>query len=160
MSRPLAPQGGNDKIYTPDFLAKQIVDHFNPQGRILEPCSGKGAFLRALPHCDYCEIDEGKDFFLTEKGRWNWIVTNPPWGDFRNFLIHSMKLADNVVFLSLVNAFFMKARVLDMKQANFGIVEIHMLPTPPKPWPQTGFQLGATHIRRGHDGPTIISNTY
>lgn len=155
-SRPLAPRGGNDRVWTPDTLAAQIVAHFSPSGRILEPCKGAGAFVRAMPGCDWCEIDEGRNFLTTE-GRWDWIVTNPPWSQFRAFLGRSMAVADNVVILSLVNAFFMRARVDDMRRAGFGIVEILMLPTPAKPWPQTGFQLGATHIRRGYAGPTTLS---
>lgn len=155
-TRPLAPQGGNDKIWTPDYLAVQIVGHFRPDGRILEPCRGDGAFLRAMPTCDWCEIDEGRDF-LTCNGCWDWIITNPPWSQFRPFLNRAMSVADNVVFLSLVNAFFMRARVEDMRRHGFGIAEILMLPTPSKPWPQTGFQLGATRIMRGYSGPATIS---
>ena len=147
--RPLAPHGGNDKVWTPDALAVQIVSHFAPTGRILEPCRGAGAFVRAMPNCDWCEIDDGRDF-LKWTERVDWVVTNPPWSQFRAFLNHSMQVSDNVVFLSLVNAFFMRARLDDMRRAGFGIVEILMLPTPVKPWPQTGFQLGATHIRLGH----------
>ena len=155
-SRPLAPRGGNDRVWTPDALAAQIVAHFGPTGKILEPCRGAGAFVRAMPGCEWCEIDDGRDFFQWTKPV-DWVITNPPWSQFRSFLDHAMKVADNVVFLSLVNAFFMRARVEDMRRAGFGIVEILMLPTPPKPWPQTGFQLGATHIRHGHAGPTVFS---
>lgn len=155
-NRPLAPSGGNDKVWTPDALALQIVAHFKPAGRILEPCRGAGALTRAMPGCDWCEKDEGRDF-LTTLGEWDWVVTNPPWSQFRPFLSHAMSVSENVVFLSLVNAFFMKARVDDMRRAGFGIVEILLLPTPVKPWPQTGFQLGATHIQRGYAGMTQIT---
>lgn len=151
MPRPLAPKGGDDRIYTPDYLAAQIVRHFQPEGKILEPCKGQGAFTRAMPGCFCCELDEGLDFFACHTPA-DWIVTNPPWSQFRAFLSHSMDLADNVVFLSLVNAFFMRARQQDIRDARFGFVEILMLPTPSKPWPQTGFQLGATHLRRGYRG--------
>jgi len=154
--RPLVPKGGNDRVYTPDALASEIVAHFRPSGSVLEPCKGNGAFVRAIPNCQWCELDEGIDF-LSHNARHDWIVTNPPWSQFRAFLCHSMALADNIVFLSLVNAFFMRARVQDMRMAGFGIVEIRMIPTPPKPWPQTGFQLGATYIRRGYTGPTAFS---
>jgi hypothetical protein len=61
-NRPLVPCNGNDRIYTPPFLAKLIIEHFKPQGKILEPCRGKGAFSDLMPGCDWCEIDEGKDF--------------------------------------------------------------------------------------------------
>jgi hypothetical protein len=150
--RPLAPKGGNDRVYTPDNIAKIIVDHFRPSGRLLEPCKGKGAFLRALgSDCDWCEIDDGKDFFAYQ-GKVDWIVTNPPWSLIRPFLAHSMKVADNVVFLCLVNAFFMKARQRDIDNAGFGIVEMLEIPQPSNPWPQTGFSLAATWIRKGWTG--------
>lgn len=48
-NKQLIPKGGDDKIYTPDSLAKKIVTHYNPFGKkCLEPCKGGGAFLRAF----------------------------------------------------------------------------------------------------------------
>lgn len=155
-SRPLAPRGGCDLVWTPDSLAAQIVEHFQPSGKILEPCKGGGAFTRAMPGCEWCEISLGSDFLAVE-GKWDWIVTNPPWSQFRAFLRKSMEVADNVVFLSLLNAWFMRARVRDMRSAGFGLVEVLMVETPPKPWPQTGFQLAAVHAKRGHKGATIFN---
>lgn len=150
-SRPLAPTGGNDCVWTPPYLAKYIVEHFKPSGRILEPCRGIGSFTDQMPGCDWCEISEGRDFFAVED-HWDWIVTNPPWSKFRPFLRKAMQVSDNVVFLALLNAWFMKARVRDMREAGFGLVEALMIETPPKPWPQTGFQLAAVHAKRGYDG--------
>ena len=151
IKRPLAPSGGNDRVFTPTQTAKLIVDHFMPCGRILEPCKGEGAFSDLMPGCDWCEIEKGVDFFEAS-GKWDWIVTNPPWSKFRDFLKHGMKVADNIVFLSLVNAWFMKARQRDMLEAGFGMVEIFYVPVPPVPWPQAGFSLGACWIRRGWTG--------
>ena len=152
----LAPRGGNDVVYTPDSLAAEIVKHFNPNGRMCEPCKGGGAFTRVMPGCDWFEIAEGRDFFGAQ-GRWDWVVTNPPWSKFRGFLIKSMTVADNVVFLALLNAWFMRARMRDMEQHGFGLVEALLLDTPGKPWPQTGFQLAAVHARRGYSGPMTFS---
>lgn len=39
----------------------------------------------------------------------------------------------------------------------FGMKEILFVPTPPKPWPQTGFSLGAMYIQRGYFGPVTLS---
>lgn len=161
-SRPLAPRGGNDRVYTPRPLAKRIIDHFRPTGYICDPCKGEGAFYDQITthtHKVWREIDLGSDF-LTESLPWrfDWIITNPPWSQFRAFLQKSMEVADNVVFLALLNAWFMRARVADMRKAGFGIVEVLMVDTPPKPWPQTGFQLAAVHAKRGHRGPTIFSD--
>lgn len=157
--RPLAPKGGNDIVMTPEFLAIQILNHFPVKGRIFEPCKGSGSFYNNFPSKEkgYAEISEGIDFLTGDFGRYDWIVTNPPWSKFRPFLVKSMNMAENVVFLSLVNAFFMRARLRDIKEQNFGIKEILMLDTPPKPWPQTGFQLGATWIQKGHSGDVKIS---
>jgi hypothetical protein len=63
----LIPKGGNDKVYTPDWLAEAIVGHYKPCGSFLEPCSGGGAFVRAakkfgLKNITTWEIDEGYDF--------------------------------------------------------------------------------------------------
>ena len=156
-NRPLVPCNGNDRIYTPSFLAKLIIDHFKPTGKILEPCRGKGAFSELMVGCDWCEIDEGCDF-LKQEGHWDWIVTNPPWSKFRDFLKHSMEVADNVVFLSLVNAWFMRARQKDIADAGFGIIEILCIPIPSAPWPQTGFSLGACWIRKGWMGGIHFHN--
>lgn len=154
--RSLVPCNGNDVVYTPDALALSIIEHFNPHGLICEPCRGGGAFTQYMPGCDWYEIQEGRDF-LQADGQWDWIVTNPPWSKVRPFLAKSMSCAENVVFLCLVNAFFMRARQRDMKEAGFGIKEILFVPTPPKPWPQTGFSLGAIHLQRNYTGPININ---
>ncbi len=164
--QPLAPKGGNDRVYTPPDLARAIVRHFNPSGSACDPCFGKGAFRNALDATDCTEvvgfdIDHGTDFLEythPDPSRFNWIITNPPWSQLRAFLIKSMEVADNVVFLCLVNAFFMKARMRDMKEAGFAMKEILFVPTPPKPWPQTGFSLGAVHIQRGYKGDVKLSH--
>ena len=49
-----------------------------------------------------------------------------------------MQVADNIVFLSLVNAWFVKARQDDIREAGFSLVEICGCPYPELPWPQFG----------------------
>ncbi len=149
----------NDGVQTPRDLARRIVDRFQPTGRILEPCRGDGSFYLALTgwaaahpsvRVEWCEIREGRDFF--ERGELcDWIVTNPPWSQVRRFLQHGMRLAENVVFLMTVNHCWTRARVRDVREAGFGIQEICLLDYP-RSFPQTGFQLGAIHFRRGHRG--------
>ncbi len=164
--RALAPQGGNECVYTPPDLAAQIVKHFRPSGRALEPCAGNGAFVEALRRyskagqVSFCEIDGAAAYccglnFLECHTRVDWIVTNPPWGrKFRAFLNHSMELADNIVFLANMNVWDTKCRRREIAQAGFGIVEMLMVDTPPRPWPQQGFQLVATWLKRGWTGST------
>jgi hypothetical protein len=58
----------------------------------------------------------------------------------REFLKHSYEIANNVVFLTFTTRVLgMKARLEDMSDAKWGIKELLCVPTPPKPWPQSGF---------------------
>ena len=152
---PKTNQPEQDVVYTPDYLAKEIVDHYNPTGKLLEPCKGEGAFLQFMPGADWCEIQEGKDFFdYTDKV--DWIVTNPPWSMIRQFLIHSFKVADNIVFLCNFNALVTKARLHSIYDNGYGLKEMYCVDTPKTNWPQTGFQLAATHIQKGWTGAMQI----
>ena len=140
----------NDDIQTPRELARQLVAHFAPTGRILEPCAGDGHILDCLPPgTDWCELKRGHDF-LEHQSHYDWIITNPPWSQIRAFLIHAFAFADNVVFLMTVNHAWTKARLRDMHAAGFGLREIYLFPTPLS-FPQSGFQLGAVHYQRGHE---------
>ena len=153
----MAKGDGVQEIYTPDDLARMIVNHFRPSGRICEPCKGGGAFVRALPGCDWFEVQEGRDFMAAD-GKWDWIVTNPPWNDVRLFLRKSMQHADNIVFLCWASAWWTKARQREIREHGFGMVEMLSCPTPPPPWPQSGFLLSAVWLRRGWNGGTLISS--
>lgn len=149
----------DDVVFTPKELAKRIVDHFNPQGSILEPCKGNGSFLESFPEnslTQWCEIKEGRDFF-DFKGEVDWIITNPPWSQFRKFLQHSMEISKEIVFLVTINHIWTKARLRDLKNNNFGIKEI-CLTEMPKNFPQSGFQLGVIHLSKNYSGPILFSD--
>ncbi len=148
--RSLSAKNGNDCFQTPIYLCEQIIKHFNPQGKILEPCCGDGNFLKVLSNADWCEISKGIDF-LEVKGHWDWIITNPPYSKYRDFLNKSMSVADNVIFLQLINATFYKARLRDIKSKCFGIKEIWCVDTP-KEFPQFGFQMGCVYYKKNYHG--------
>ena len=157
--RKLFPCNGNDRIFTPDVLAFDIVSYIRPSGLILEPSCGDGAFVRACRHlglkCAWCEIDKGRDFFQCHPGRrYDYIIGNPPYSLFTPFLEHSLEVADNVVFLSPVASWFQRARERIIASAGFGILEIVHVPVPPPPWPPFGFSLGVAWLRRGWTGAT------
>ncbi|MEO0453355.1 MAG: hypothetical protein AAFY98_04375 [Verrucomicrobiota bacterium] len=137
-------------------MAKRIVDHFQPEGRILEPCSGMGHFLKYLPSAEWCEIKQGRDFFEWKQPV-DWIVTNPPWSQIRPFLNHGMSVAENIVFLMTVNHVWTKARIRDVREQSYGIREIALVEMPPE-FPQSGFQLGAIHYQRGWEGDIAFSD--
>jgi hypothetical protein len=148
-----------DLVITPISLAKDIIKHFKPSGLILDPCRGEGAFYNNFPkNCkkDWCELSEGKDFF-NYKNKVNWIITNPPWSKIRDFIIHSTKISNNVVFLITINHYFTKLRLRLLYKNNFGLKEFYCVKTPPLPWPGSGFQLAAVYFKKNYKGEIIIS---
>ena len=93
------PLDPGDVVYTPDWVARDMVEFFKPSGRILEPCKGDGVFMKYLPpHTEWCEIQEGRDFF-----KWtehvDWIVGNPPYSIFSEWLKHSYAIAENILYI-------------------------------------------------------------
>lgn len=150
-SRPLCPGGGNDRIYTPPELAELIVGHLKPSGRMLEPCRGTGSFSRLMPGCDWCELDEGRDFFELQAGgflNYDWIITNPPFSLIYEFAEKAFDVASSdggrVCFLAPLNQTIgLKARNAIADRADMFLSEVILVDTPPPPWPQSGFQLAA-----------------
>ena len=142
-----------DLVMTPEYLAKDIIRHFNPTGKILDPSRGAGAFYDNFDtdNKDWFELGEGKDF-INYSEKVDWIITNPPWSKMQVFLEHGMKVADNIVYLTTINHYTTKKRIRDMRNYNFAIKEIYCVSTPSKPWPQLGFQLAAVHTQKGYEG--------
>lgn len=141
----------NDIVFTPDNIAKKIVLMFAPTGKILEPCKGKGAFLKYSPKdALWCEIKEGKDFFgFNEKV--DWIITNPPYSIFNDFLAHSFEIADNVVFLTPIAKVLKSWGTIMMIKKYGGIKKIWFVPASRCGFP-FGFPCGAFHFKRDYKG--------
>jgi len=152
-----------DVVYTPDYLAARIVEHFKPTGEFLDPCCGGGAFfsqcvIRGLSG-DWFDIaaeeDWQGDFFQYTK-KVDWIISNPPYSILRPWLQHSYKVADNIVYLVQMPRPFFKALLEDAEKAGFGLKEIYRVPVP-KEWREVMSPFGggycAAHWQRGwnHD---------
>lgn len=81
-----------DIVYTPSRVCDHILKFLNPTGSILDPCKGDGAFFNLMPEgSDYCEIQEGKDFFEYNR-KVDWIIGNPPYSIFETFLRKDLRL--------------------------------------------------------------------
>tara|TARA_R100000365_G_C2744046_1_gene72781 strand:- start:1211 stop:2086 length:876 start_codon:yes stop_codon:yes gene_type:complete len=149
----------SDIVMTSRSLARRVIAAFASEmdGIVLEPARGQGAFFDQLPkHVDpdWCEIAMGRDFFgYTRKV--DWIITNPPYSSFAAFLFHALDIADNIVFLAPLNHFGTKHRLRQIRREGFGFKRVVLTPQPPD-WPASGFQIGATHLQRGWNGPCAI----
>ncbi|RWR16497.1 helix-turn-helix domain-containing protein [Sinirhodobacter populi] len=149
-----------DLVMTPPDLAAAIIAHFAPRmaGRVLDPAKGQGAFHDRFPAClerHWCEIGEGRDF-LDWRQPVDWVMTNPPWSRLRVFSLHAMKIAPNIVWLAPLTNLTTRARLRHLEENGFGIAELVRIDTP-KDWPQSGFQLVAAWLQKGHAGPWAIS---
>jgi len=155
----LIPNGckRNDIIYTPEYLTEQIVEYFKPTGKMLEPCKGEGSFLKYMPNADWCEIQEGVDFFDYNR-KVDWIITNPPYSILRKFLQKSMEVSNNVVFLIPWNHICLTARLRDIREAGFGIKEVILTPYPDN-FPKMGFAMSVVHLQKGYSGNIKFENT-
>jgi len=149
----------DDKAYsdvwmTPESLAHRVVDHFNPQGRVLEPCAGtgEGGYISHPAFTDSCEIRLGKDFFDWEQ-EVDWIITNPPYSIIVQMLEGSLRVADNVVFGPVkIDIMSSKKRNRMIRDLGHRLKEVVIIDTPPRPFPQTGFQYYCFHWQRGYEG--------
>ena len=144
-----------DLVMTPPELAAVVIGHFagRMSGTVLDPARGQGAFHDRFPACldrHWCEITEGRDF-LDWQQPVDWVMTNPPWSRLRDFSRHAMRIAPNIVWLAPLTNLTTKARLRDLDEAGFGIAELVLIDTP-KGWPQSGFQLVAAWLRKGHSG--------
>ena len=149
------PPNPKDVAYTPDNVARDMVELFNPSGRILEPSKGEGVFLQYLPGADWCEITEGRDFFACNT-RYDWIVGNPPYSIFSHWLRHSFALADNIVYLIPIIRCFVSSRIIkDIKKFG-GIRTIAVYDEANFPNWSINFAIGAVHFQRGYGGPLSV----
>ena len=148
----------SDVVFTPDIVAQDIIGYFNPTGIVLDPCKGDGSFYRNYPvgvQSRYCEISEGLDFFnFTEKV--NWIIGNPPYSVFFDFMKHSYQIADDIVYLVPTNKVFQSWKLMKSIQSYGGIRSMlvygsgHLVGFP------FGFSVGAFHFRKGYKGEVAL----
>ena len=90
----------SDYVQTPEWCAEDIMTYFAPTGKILDPCRGLNkVFHNIMPEdADWCEIQEGKNFFDYQE-KVDWIIGNPPYSIFHEWMEHSFEIADNIVYL-------------------------------------------------------------
>ena len=155
-SNPYEQLNPNDVVFTPDDVAKLVVEYFKPSGMCLDPCMGEGAFYKYLPKNsrDWCEIVKGKDFFEYHT-QVDWIVTNPPYSNFNEFLAHACEISDNIVFLTPQSKFFKSWGTL-MQIFGYGGFKTILFMKARKCGFPFGFPVACTHIVRDYKGLTKV----
>lgn len=147
----------SDVVYTPDWVAFDMVNFFHPNGRILEPSIGDGAIYKYLPAgAEWCEIEKGRDFFKYKK-QVDWIIGNPPYSMKLQWLRHSMTIAENIVYILPCNTPFNSAAImLDMKKWGY-LKHIRYYGSGGSLGFPFGYPVGALHFVRDYFGETSYS---
>lgn len=150
------PEVKEDIVYTPVKVSKHIIEFLNPKGKILDPCKGDGAFYNYLPNKKlYCEITEDKDFFYFNE-KVDWIIGNPPYSIFEDFLRHAFDISDNVSYLVPTNKIFQRQIIMELINKYGGIKSIIIYGSGQLIDFPFGFSVGNFHFKRGYKGDTKI----
>tara|TARA_Y100000593_G_C4264994_1_gene314276 strand:+ start:312 stop:938 length:627 start_codon:yes stop_codon:yes gene_type:complete len=93
----------NDRIYTPKPVAEIMINMCNIKegDKVLDPSRGGGVFYNLFPkNCKkyYCEIQENKDFFKFYE-KMDWVIGNPPYSLWDEWLDHTMKITDKFCYI-------------------------------------------------------------
>lgn len=151
------PLDPGDVVYTPDWVAKDMVDFFKPSGRILEPCAGGGVFLKYLPEgTEWCEIEKGRDFFAWTEPV-DWIIGNPPYKILNKWMQHSYEIAENIVYIIPLNSQWNSMGRLKEINKYGGLVNTRAYGDGNLFGMGYGFACGAVHFQRGYTGPMYSS---
>lgn len=147
--RPVEP---SDIVYTPDNVAIDIIRRLNPNGVCLDPCKGDGAFYNHLSNAFYCEIQEGTDFFNWQQPV-DWVIGNPPYSIFKEFLEHAFNIATNVSYLVPTNKIFQRQVIMDMINKWGGIKSMIVYGSGSLIGFPFGFSVGNFHFQKYYNGP-------
>ena len=145
-----------DVVFTPDWVARDMVEFFKPSGRILEPCAGDGAFLKYLPDANWCEIEKGRDFFAWTTPV-DWVFGNPPYSVFSQWLGHSMNIAKNICYLIPLTRLFNSGFFIKRMMSYGNIVHMRYYADGGELGWNIGFAIGAVHFQKDYHGPMEIS---
>lgn len=146
----------SDIVYTPDKIAQDIIGFFKPVGKCLDPCRGDAAFYKYLPSgSEWCEISNNRDFFDYNQTV-DWIVGNPPYSIFADFLSHSFKLSSNVVYIVPTNKIFQSFKIMDKIDNYGGIKAILVYGGGQRVGFPFGFSVGAFHFQKDYKLNTKI----
>lgn len=146
-----------DAVYTPAWVVSDMLSHFRPTGRVLDPCRGRGAFTDRLPaDAEWCEITDGRDFFDWHVAV-DWVVGNPPYSMTRKWFRHSYAIADHLLYLVPLRNIFSGYGFIREIQEFGGIPEIRVYGTGSKLGFPMGNAVGALHVQRGYGGSTRLT---
>jgi len=104
---------------------------------------------------DYCELQENKDFLHCEN-KYDWIIGNPPYSIFEDFLRHAFSISNNVSYLVPTNKVFQRQIIMDMINEYGGLKSIIIYGSGTLIGFPFGFSVGNFHFEKDYKGKTEI----
>lgn len=153
----------SDIVMTPPHIAKAVVEHFKPSGTMCDPCRGDGAFYKLIRDLDWYNVDwyeirEGKDFFSCDREiPYDWVISNPPYSIYSEFMRHTMKVAKNILYLIPANKVFNSDRMMREVWEWGGAKEMLVIGSGSRLKFPIGFCIAAVHFKRGWKGPMEVN---
>jgi len=145
----------SDYVLTPEWCAKDIMEFFKPEGKLLDPCCGlNGVFYNLMPEgSEYCDIQLGKNFF-DYKDKADWIISNPPYSIFKDWMTHSYEVADNIVYLLPMFKVFNALGLVRIYKNNGWIKHIRIYDTGRDIEWSRSRPIAAVYFKKGYTGDT------
>jgi len=94
-------RNASDFYQTPLSMTQHLLnnEYFSIGNAVFEPCAGEGAIIKVLVKNHYpvmhSDITIGTDFLDYNNAVWPYIITNPPYGLAKEFILKSMEVAEN-----------------------------------------------------------------
>lgn len=119
--------------YTNEQMVRDLLGITPISGSVLDAGSGKNKVwfneVGALEKYE-CEIEDGCDFYAWDK-KVDWIVSNPPFHEGKDFLLKSSDIAQKgmafLVNMQCFNSFMVPSRLDILKEKGFSIQKIHIV---------------------------------
>lgn len=151
----------SDYVKTPEWCAIDMINYFQPSGKILDPCRGENKVfynnlcnLSLIP--DWCEITENVDFFENKK-KYDWIIGNPPYSIFNKWIKYSYTIGEDIVYLLPTFKIYNALSLIRLYRDKGGIKHIRLYDTGKRIEWSRSRPIVAAWFQKGYSGETSYS---
>jgi len=117
----------NDCIHTPKPIADLMIKmcDIKPSDTVLDPCRGGGVFFDNIDSInkEYCEIQDGKDFFENTK-HYTTIIGNPPYSKWTEWIEHTLNKCQKFCYIFGAQS-LTPNRIKMIHDAGYGLTKLH-----------------------------------
>jgi hypothetical protein len=123
-----------DVVYTPAAAVNVCMPVIEPMlsegDAVCDAFAGKDAFFKKYPTyviSSRCEIEEGTDFFDLSAQSVDWIISNPPYSNLTDVLVHSARVCRKGFGYLIGSCNLTHARIHKMELAGFHLHTVKVI---------------------------------